>query len=448
MKKLTIVVIGLFYALIIFAQPTLHGVLLKKRLGYSKGDTICLSGYYPSNSSFPANFVVKSKNGVYRLLNCQNIRVIDSISDFWDNKWYFNRSGTITKNGYDNRVRHDLANAGTDYLSYLNSNNILFNDSSLIYFLEDEINYLGPEHLYKGSRCNLKINVIKAEVPDIFSYDDGNIFITTTKLAFIKDREELDRLLLKEIAHIELDHQAINRRNYINEKTAGAIFLGLATAAAIIATNSIPDNHFSYPRYESTMLLAQVCVESCINFMPLLLTYTPPKERPQYSDTQESEADNIADEYLRYFPVNNNDPNFDLTANLAPAITQTSWDFFFLEKYKEALELVNRLEEKNMAISDDYLLKAKLYRKLYHTDESCYEALKYLNLAKKTSTNTNIDILKEEGLIYYRLKDLPNARKDFEEYRDAILELGVRNDNDNKELNWAKDMIQKTIDNN
>jgi hypothetical protein len=136
--------------------------------------------------------------------------------------------------------------------------------------------------------------------------------------------------------------------------------------------------------------------------------------------------------------------NSEYIQTISPSITCTAWELFFDEKYKEALAMVNKQETYGSCSSDDYLLKAKLYRKLFKTDEANYEALEYIQKAKNLASQTNIDIIKEEGLIYYQLNQMEKARASFEEYKYGLKQTGINSDDDKRELKWVDSMIYKT----
>jgi hypothetical protein len=433
------------------AQPVVRGVLTKNKFGYHNGDTLLLLGYYPPQSNNSNKFVVKSASGTIRMVSPSLVKVVDTIGDFWDSQWYYHRSGEIARKGWGNNIRNELKRNNSNYLNELKDNGFLVEDSALLEYLNQLALNIGPQKLYKGFDTQICVYVIKADRPDIFSFDNGNIFITTEMLVQTPSEEKLAELLTNQIAHIVCDHQytclKIEKRN----NTAAAIFIGIVAVAATVAIiadskNNPPDNH-NPPDYnyfpDETFAFA-----TCVSYSPPKVEYAPPKKYLNYTSEQTAEANYITKSYSLQLYNKNYLSQSEYIQNISSAITYTAWNLFFKSKYKESLALINQLDNSNACGSEDYLLKAKLYRKLYNTDEANYEALKYLQLAREASNQTNIDIVKEEGLIYFQLKNMDKAKAAFEEYRYGLQQLGGTGDDDKKELYWVNNMIQKTSSNN
>jgi hypothetical protein len=434
------------------AQPTVKAVLTKNKFGYKTGDTIQLIGYYPLQSNSSSKYVTKAKSGTIRNVSPKQVKLIDTIGNFWDCQWYYHCSGDIAHKGWGNTIRNELKNGYYDYLKEMKANGFLVEDTGLLDYLNQLAITIGPDKLFKGYDTQITVHVIKADQPDIFSFDNGGIFITTELLAQTQSEEELIKLLSTEIAHIVCDHQFVCRKKQKSANTAAAIFVGLVAVATIVAVTANSNNnepehhrHSNYHNYEAGSFIIEGAVSYAVSYAPPKISYSPPRLNLEYTSDQTEVAKYIATSYS----INESHKFFHLTQNeytraISPAITYTAWDLFFKSKYKESLSVLNRVENSNACGSDDYLLKAKIYRKLYNTDEANYEALKYIQLAKDASSQTNIDILKEEGLIYFHLKNMDKARASFEEYRVGLKQVGVSGEDDRDELNWVDKMIQKT----
>jgi len=310
---------------------------------------------------------------------------------------------------------------------------------------------IGPPSLIKGINTQIKVYIIKSEVEDIFSFDNGSIFITTGLLVNTLTEEELVRLLTREISHIVNDDQVIVRRNKNVGTAVGVGILAVALVAVIVATSEDDNDHnrhgehHHYKESHNDWFFDGFVYESYGDYRPPMTAYARPSALKDYYEDQNERARRIANIYLSS-EYDNIDQASDAAymRHISGIVTYEAWNKYFKSEYKGALFLINRLESNNAAGSDDYLLKAKIYRKLYATDEAKYEALRYIQTAKDMNSNVNIELLKEEGLIYYQLNDMPKAHSSFEEYRYALDKVGVNDENDKREISWADQMLEKT----
>lgn len=449
MKTLLFAFVLIFALQGAYSQPTRSAVLLKNRLGYSKGDTLLLTGYFPKASNSSEKYVVKSARGEIRQIKPAHIRVIDTIDNFWDSQWYYYSSGKAAKNGMNTGLRKKLNEDYNGYLAELKNNNFLFENPETMDYLEQLIRRIGPEKLYKGTDAKLSIHVIKTDTPDIFSFDNGAIFITTGLLANTSSETELVKLLSAEVGHIVGDHQFINRKNE-NLLTALVVGAIVVTTVAIIAANSDDSDHHNRRRHHQdnnfNLFIEGSFLLSNHNFSPPPVAFSRPARLSSYNKHQVASAATISNVYMASEYEKTEHPSVsEYCSNISGAITYSAWNAYFDSDYKKSLALVNRLENNGAAGSDDFLLKSKLYRKLYNTDEARYEALQYVQKAREMSNTTNVDILKEEGLIYFQLEQKDKARSCFEEYRYGLKQLGQNDENDRREIAWVDQMIQKTM---
>lgn len=434
------------------AQPQIRAILLKNKLGYNQGDTIQIKGYNSYSSSRPNKYVVKAKAGNIRMIDPSNVRLIDTIQNFWDYQWFLNRSGKVAKSGHYSGVRNTLNTECAAYVEQLKAANLLENNAETLDYLDDLLKRIGPPSLIKGMDASLKIYIVKSEIDDIFSYDNGSIFITTGLLANTLTEEELVGRLTREISHIVNDDMVVNQRNRNVGTAVGVGILAVALVAVLVASSSDDDHHhnghndhYDHHEYHSNWFFDGFVYESYCDYPPPLQAYARPAAIREYHAEQNEKAKNasiayLTMEYEKTSPLSNK----EYMRNISGIVTYEAWSKYFKSGYKEALHLISRLESNDVAGSDDYLLKAKIYRKLYTTDEAKYEALRYVQTAKEMKSEINIELLKEEGLIYYQLNDMPKAHASFEEYRYALDKIGVENEDDRREVSWANQMLEKT----
>jgi hypothetical protein len=163
-----------------------------------------------------------------------------------------------------------------------------------------------------------------------------------------------------------------------------------------------------------------------------------------YSEDQEKKSDQLVNNYMSecYNKLIHKSPD-DYNRIISKVLTFSAWQNFYSLKYREALEKLNRLGNAGCAEENDYLLMAKIFRTIYNTEESNYEALNFIKTAKKIGIVNLLDLSKEEGLLYLRLNDIPNAGIALEEYKKGLESLPVVNDDDRNELEWVKDVLYK-----
>lgn len=434
------------------SQPQVRAILLKNKLGYNQGDTIRIKGYNSYNSNRPNKYVVRAKSGAIRFISPSNLRLIDTVQNFWDYQWFLNRSGKVARSGHYMGVRSNLNGECQAYVEQLKTAGLLENNAETLDYLDDLLKRIGPPSLIKGMDASLKIYIIKSEAKDMFSFDNGSIFVTTALLAHTSTEEELVRQLTQEISHIVNDDMVVNQRNRNVGTAVGVGILAVALVAVIVAASDEDNhhhnrhgNHYDNHEYHGNWFFDGFIYESYNDYAPPMRAYARPAAIRIYNSDQNERARNASNAFLTTeYEKTNPLPNNEYTRNISGIITYQAWNKYFKSDYKGALHMIDRLESNDVAGTDDYLLKAKIYRKLYTTDEAKYEALQYIQKAKNSSSDVNIDLLKEEGLIYYQLNDMPKAHSSFEEYRYALDKVGVDNEDDRREVSWANQMLEKT----
>jgi hypothetical protein len=162
----------------------------------------------------------------------------------------------------------------------------------------------------------------------------------------------------------------------------------------------------------------------------------------KYSREQNLEAFSVASRYLA-------DQNLNLgteeeyLANISGAISYNAWQEYHMKNYEFALSLVDRLYQTRLATEEDYLLLSKIFRKTSNTEESNRKALTFIRDANEVAITNLVDLNKEAGLIYLRLKDLENAKTSFTNYREGLLEMQKAGENVAKELNEVNQIMFK-----
>jgi hypothetical protein len=437
-----IIVISLMILLAIpqnfLAQPTVKGVLLKNSGNLKKGETVDLIGYKKATGSAYAQYIIML-NGEVKYLAPGAVKPNDPNIDFWNELWFLNRSQDAIQNNWDISLRNQLKSDFDSYAKDLLDYKLVFKDELLDDYLSQLINKICPHPIYKGKDYYLKVLVIKATEKEIFSFDNGIIIISTGLLSQVKSEKELVYYLSKEVANVILDINLVNLKQQIKAERSIRFWTGLAGITTLVAADiSQNKNMDTYKRgftYDDAELLT---LTTC-----LFSAATMDKMGTRLSEEQMQQADLNAQSFIgkKYsnWPARNPD---DFTRVVANVLTYSAWQSFYKIEYAEVKVLLDRLENAKLLTEDGYLLKAKMYRTLYSTDESVYEAIHCLKNAEEIGMSELVDIYKEYGILYLRLKDNVKAITYFEKYKEALQRMQPDEQN-LEELRWVGDIISR-----
>ena len=417
----------------------------------------------------------------------------ENIQQFWQLKALNNGVyDNISTHGLQFKLRKELEEEALEYLSYLESNDLLFKDSYLESYLHSLAFRIYPARLEDGRPGILNIKILKDSSPNAFIFPNGTLLISTGLLSTIHSEQELIGVLAHEVAHFVLDHSVINI-NAVQERQRKAEFwaafaTGVAAAVDIYAAGQnayyIPGNLTL-----STAAVAYSIAESATQRFGL-----------QYSRTQEVKADKCAADLMSFIKV---DPTA-LSSALSkikqyavlsgnyyalsgegshPAIQErieavgrpnrnfsdVSYDrkisfvnsfnaimAFNQKHFETAASLINRNINALVAIEEDFVILAAVTMNMYDTEEKNLEALGLINRAKTLNVYPTINLSKQEAIALIRLGRNAEAQKSLEAYQDALNSQwdkvnNIQNENFNSALRiylteeeeWAIKMIHK-----
>lgn len=437
MKYLIFIIIFFSGTYILDAQVSMKVIVSDKIAGYNIGDTVDALGIRTATFGGNPDYLVKINNKEYRYFSANKFNVVKPISDFWQKLWFFERSANVYGNGTDPKLKLQLFADCVSYIQNLQVNRLLFNDSYLMDYLLQLIHNICPAGLIKNKGENdfLKVLVMKSDEIKSFSFDNGTIILTTGLLATTKNEEDLAKILVKEIAHIVMDFNYQNVVRQIKSESLSNFFTLLSEiASSTLVNNNENDNQFTFDK--------TIAINSSSN---LLSNNILESQGAIYATDQDKKADEILNTYMSgyYDKLTHISPD-SYNMHISKVLTFSAWQNFYSFKYRDALQILNRLGNAGCAEENDYLLMSKIYRTIYNTEESNYEALQFIKTAKNIGILNLLDLSKEEGLIYLRLNDKTNARIALEEYKKGLESQPVINDDDRNELEWVKDVLYKT----
>lgn len=435
MKKTNLILLTAMITLPALGQPSLKAVLKRNVLGHKRGDTVEIVGHLPAFGGEKERFIV-ARGEDKRYLYYNEIVPVGEIVDFWDKYWFYYRSGEVLQKRRNEALLDQLRAENKAFVRDMNDRDLLFSDALVVDYLYQLVHKIHPLALHKDYRTNFTIAILKANDENAFSFDDGTIFLTTKLLAKTSQEKDLVRILAQQIARIELDFQLQNLQQQYRANRSVAFWTGVTGLAGTIAALGNEANG----RDDFTMDDA-ITLTAAAN---LISQGVAASMGVQLDKEQTERANQIANFYMsgNYLPENQLSRS-DYLRNISSVITYTAWQDYYQSAYNESLGLVNKLENDGVASNEDFLLKAKLYRTLYATEESDYEALRYLKMAKNMGSAKLVDIFKEEGLLYLRVHDDNKAKDAFMEYRKGLEELHDRGVNNEDEIRWVNNLMQK-----
>lgn len=417
---------------------------------------------------------------------------IETRYKIWTKGLLFN--GTLTNlllKGYQYDIRNELNNEAIEYINTLSIYNRFYEDEYLEDYLYVLANKIHEGILQDKRPGNIFLKIIKDTEPNAFTLPNGCIIISTGLLSTIQSEDELLGILSHEVAHFVLDHHILNFNQTIDRKKrtefwanfAKVVASGTDAYLAVNAENYIPGTLTATASFMTSVVSEEV----------------NQRFGTIYSQQQELEADNIAKEILNLLKYNKTGlsvalyriKNYCISTGNYLALSSTgshpsldfrinalgipdSFEYFvqpaFLKKvsfinsynawieleyyahYITANELVNRNINNGVAIEDDYIIKAKVKRRLSNTVASNEEVIELLHIAKALNVNPPIILYKEEAISLLRLNKTIEAKKSLDNYLSCLINLKERkahlqttsyNDLLENEINWTKKMIFK-----
>lgn len=408
--------------------------------------------------------------------------------DFWTQKWMKSvQNGQEYANNYNSlihyhnwqyknrRILHEVAQ---DYLGQLEMNQVLYLDPELEDYLYQLVYQVHPNQFPKQQKIRVNVKIIKSIIPEVFSFTNGTIIISTGMLSLIHNEDELVALLTREIAHLTLDHNLKEYTAIQTKKTLSSIIgAGIYTATTL---NQINKNRSFW---EADYLGSVAGVGSELLSYGLLSALGV-----GYNKSRIYKADAIAQEWMMQ---NNRDPyalskvlrrllffegkhkgtnlaldekrsflttrfhkiikknklkqagintvevdvNFD--TKISQCLKANSKLLVAGEYYADAIPYLDRSINSHWALGESYLLKAIALRHMKYTKEDNMEILSLLNQAKENAVMALPWVWSEEGLIQMRLNQDEKALFAFQKFDEYYEKEQIATPL------WARQMIAK-----
>jgi hypothetical protein len=435
MKTCILACIFLFAsAEILHCQYHYKGIALQNISGYKAGDTVDIFGFKESASGRTSYLI---GNGRYeRYVTSSKVKLLDENLDFWQIVWLENQSTHINSNGWQTDLRSTLRDDFYEYASQMEINGLVFRDEYLEDYLRQLLLIVHPRALIKEMPARLNILMIKAIKPEVFTFDNGTIVMTTGMLASTRSEQELLSILSEQTAHVVLDHHLMNITMEIRNERSAEFWTAFATIASAVAmefSNIRYGTHF----HTGDLVLAGL---SAAAISDAIVQSTG----ADFNSEQKQNAKELSGAFMEDLQQRENFeylPDKEYMINISSALSTTAWMEYHHHNYDQSMQYMDRVFELGIANEEDYLLRAKLTRTLSNTYQSNAEALRLINTALAMNDFDFVEALAEKGLILIRLGEVAEAREVFVSYKEAI--SGMPGMPPGRNATWASRMLIK-----
>jgi hypothetical protein len=415
-------------------QSGYKGIVLKNFNGYSAGDTIDIFGFKESGAGRTSYLVSNGFGEKY--VSSSKLKLLDEKLDFWQVVWLENQSSHINSSGWQTNLRATLRDDYYEYASQMEINGLVFRDEYLEDYLRQLILIVHPKALIKEVPCRLNILMITAIKPEVFTFDNGTIVITTGMLAKTRSEQELLSILSEQTAHVVLDHNLMNLTMEIRNENNAEFWSAFATIASAVAME------FSNIRYGTNFQVGDLVLTglSAAAISDALVK----SAGASYTKEQKEHAENLSDAFMVGLQEREEFdllPDKEYMINISSAISLTAWQEYHHHNYDQAMRYMDRVFALGIASEEDYLLRAKLTRTLSNTYQSNAEALRLINTALAMHDFNFVEALAEKGLILLRLGEVTQAREVFVSYKEAV--TNMPNMPSGRNATWASRMLIK-----
>lgn len=380
----------------------------------------------------------------------------ETVQDVWDAQIISKVLPVLEKKGLQKDLRFDMSQDVLEYMNRVNVEGIIYHDPYLENYIYSLISKIVPKSSLGGCRADVKVMILNDNSLNMGMFSNGLMTVTTGLLSCLHSEAELVAVLSHEIAHLMLDHHVQNVNKEVARKKSAEFWSAILTGVTAVAEGVAAANSNYVPGL-ATMGMAMMSSEIASQVIDRL--------GMKYNHDQEREADNMSRQILATLQYDNqalavalsnikaemdnrgsHDPYFESYTHPAlverigllggsqfiddPAfekkisflVTDVAKNRYNIGQFRKAIDLVNQNMENEVAVSDDYLLKAYCLLAMYDNEHSNREVLDLLDRAK-TLNPSDINIYRTEILAYLRLNDRATALSLLQEY-DTLLRNG------------------------
>lgn len=417
----------------------------------------------------------------------KNITILPPETDqeFWQQVYlkqhlyeYFNQYG------YHTKLRREVDEECRDYLYKLEE--IGYNDDFITSYVQNIFAKLSASGIDPNRDEPLNVRVIQSPEPDAYMLPNGTMLISTGLLCTLDSEDELAAIIASEMSHFVLDHQ-INNIYRAERRAKRAAFWG--TVLAVTAEVALDVAYWD----DDDTALGIGAVASIGSIAALLNTNVINRLGMKYKNNQEYSADRIArellvfkgmnpdglssalakvigfyniqnraDNLLRYGSIDNlrkriekgekaeNQSSRPYLKTMSDVVTFNAAMNMADQRYEDAIRLIQKNLNNNLASDHDYVILVKSQMALYNTEKVNEECAALLWKARQLAGDSpNLDIYKQEILLLMRMNKQSKAASTLKEYLDLLSRYqaqGVEGEDKewaNKEIGWANQLLDK-----
>lgn len=466
MKQFALFILFSFLSINTYAQTykvDLNFNVKKNYENWKKGSTIHITGvkhdsipnpYSDGKSLMDAYLVLQNDNDAGTLVTKKMDDAITcdykNIQDLWDAGIITSVFPALQKKGTQNALRNEMEEDVLEYISRIKNANLEFTDPYLENYIYSLIAKIAPENLIDGRPSNINLLIVKDPAMNVCMYPNGTLVINTGLLAVLHTEDELVAILSHSIAHFVLDHSVQNQNASIARKKRADFWAAVATNVTL----TVASKSKYYVPGDAAVAVGELAKSIAIKVVERL--------GMKYNNEQEYEADQMAINALKLLGYNQNalssalnrikermleerskamffdsfthpalvsrinkagkpeskvDPNFEKIISFA--VLDAALMKYQDRRYRQVLPLVSENIANNVAVADDYILKANCLLALRNTNESNTEALNLIGKAKALEPS-NINIYKSEIVAMLRLNRKAEAQAMLKEYSNNL----------------------------
>ncbi|TAE46927.1 MAG: hypothetical protein EAZ89_19050 [Bacteroidetes bacterium] len=361
------------------AQVTCKGVMLVRVGELQKGDTVTVTG---RNRDSGTGFTSYSIKGEARMVPGTSLKLLENNMSLWESAWFQYGSSRYAEKGPELNVRQQIKAWSDSELNELESEGRLLHDLELEDYLQRCLLRIHPAQLVKNQptcEAHLSVWVHKDATVKLNTRYSGILYAGAQWVSAFTHEAELYKALAAGVALVEMDYPMLNVNSFSSPESVHAVTNEQKMAAEKIAR--------------------------------------------QWMKTEADSASFLSGDAF--------------TRKIRGAVLYTAYQHFYAQNFDQSLLQIDRLIKAEAASDEVWLLKAKIYRRMYDSEAANLTALSYLARAESIAAHNMAEIPAERGILLLRLGRPDEARTAFEAYRDILLLSGEASD----ELRWAQEMI-------
>lgn len=462
-------------------KVNLKATVLQYHSGFKKKTSVCFYMLKHIGGVETSSYFLKDTRGKKFYID-KNIKdYLDfkytNVQEYCDASMILNVINNLDKKGHQYELRKEMEEEALDYINKVKNYDLELNDPYLYDYIYGLMLKMVPDRYIDGREYD--VNVLIQQSPDINAcmYPNGTMVINTGLLAALHSEDELVAILAHEFGHFLMDHSIINVNKAETRKKRAAFWTAVLTGATAITEGVAASNGHYYTPGLGTLAMATLTTEISRQVVEHLGMI--------FNHEQEIAADLFAVDMLRLLGYNENAlatalnrigeecdveyknamylesythpkllkriknigkpvnlDNIEYEQKVSFAVSNIAMIKFFNRRFRKCLPLVSQNIDNNVANADDYLLKANCILVTKNNNESNSEVAGLISKAKAIDPE-NINILKCEILLSFRLNDNLKAISLLEQYKEALKTIEDKTMFVLEESKWAKDMLIK-----